>query len=396
MTIGNSRSCTQASVDAFGRFRTSSPETLLANKQLTSIDAGSTRWDTLEASGGVATFNADRASTVMTTTGTIGSRVVRQTLEHGIYQPGKSFQWLGTCVFGAAVDGVRKRYGYFDDDNGVFLEQGVDGEFYWVVRSSVSGSPVDTRVASSAWNQLGLGELDPTRAWIVTIDFEWLGVGRVRCGFGLDGTINYRHMFEHANSVTGVYMTNPNLPVRGEIENVSGAGAASFEHICTTVLCESGIQDIGVLRSANRVFSLQTCVVSVFTPLISLRVADVGTQISPRSIGLYTSSQADFLWGLFVNPTIGGTDAASWSRPTGSHAEVDVSRDATNVVTGGVLVASGYTSSSNQSPSSIDLELGPFTLGTFIDGSSEELVLAVQPTGATEQFAASLNWIEFA
>jgi hypothetical protein len=47
---------------------------------------------------------------------------------------------------------VRQRVGYFDDNNGIFFQQ-TNGNKRWVIRSSVSGTPVDTEFASQTdWN----------------------------------------------------------------------------------------------------------------------------------------------------------------------------------------------------------------------------------------------------
>ena len=44
------------------------------------------------------------------------------------------------------------------------------------------------------------------------IDYEWLGVGRIRFGLAIGAGIIYVHEINYANSQSGVYMSSPNLP----------------------------------------------------------------------------------------------------------------------------------------------------------------------------------------
>jgi hypothetical protein len=53
--------------------------------------------------------------------------------------------------------------------------------------------------------------LDPTKAQILWMDFEWLGVGSVRCGFIINGVFYVCHTFNNANLITSVYMTTATL-----------------------------------------------------------------------------------------------------------------------------------------------------------------------------------------
>ena len=85
-----------------------------------------------------------------------------------------------------------------------------DGVNYFVRRTFVSGSAVDAdEIAQSDWNTDkldGTGPsgiiLDESKAQILWWDFEWLGVGTVRCGFVIDGLFRTCHVFNHA-IVTG-------------------------------------------------------------------------------------------------------------------------------------------------------------------------------------------------
>jgi len=391
----------ESSLDAFGRSRVSNPTTIFDSKQL--FDNRSIFWDTELVSGGTATFDGYRASTLLEVTSFSGDEATRQTKRRFNYSPGKSLVTMDTFVMGTSVTGVRKRVGYFDDSNGIFFQDN-GGTLSVVVRSSTSGSPNDNVITQSNWNidKLdGTGSsgitLDVTKAQILIIDFEWLGVGRVRIGFVINGAIHYVHQFLTANVGTSVYMSSPNLPIRYEIVNVSGSSASSLEQICSTVVVEGGIQAEGLLLSVDRGVSVLANVDNAaLYPLASVRLdsSKLGATITPTSLSVFaTTVGVNYKWALFLNPTIGGSDAASWTAVNNSAVEYDVSRTLSNTVSGGTQIMSGYGTDSTTIVADFNTIL---SLGVSITGVSDELVLAVQKIGAgTDSFVGAISWREF-
>ena len=88
------------------------------------------------------------------------------------YLPGKSQLILESFCLGTARANTVKRIGYFDDRNGIFLQQAGDGSLSFVLRSYITG---------------GVGNTVIPQAQLIMIDFQWLGVGRIRIGFVHDG-----------------------------------------------------------------------------------------------------------------------------------------------------------------------------------------------------------------
>lgn len=161
---------------------------------------------------------------------------------------------LLTGVIGIGSSGITQEIGQFNDDNGLFFRID-DGIAYVVRRTKTSGSVVDNSVAQSSWNidaMDGTGNsgitIDFDKTQIFIIDYEWLGVGRVRMGFVIGGSIYYCHEFLNSNVLTVVYMSTPNLPLRYSIENDGTGAASTLDHICSTVISEGGQQDTGMLR----------------------------------------------------------------------------------------------------------------------------------------------------
>jgi hypothetical protein len=234
------------STDAFGKLRVSEMYGVFEHKNLGSKNQGI--WnEATNGAGASITFN-EASSDVTLTVGTAsGEYAIRQSKQYSNYIPGKSQLIVQTGALGAGKANVVKRIGYYDDDNGLFFE--LNGTtLYTVIRSDVSGSVVDTKVAQSSWNldKLdGTGQggiiLDVTKVQIFVIDFQWLGVGRVRFGFVTSGRMIYVHEVVHANVDTTVYMRTPNLPIRYEIRNTGiAASATTMTEICSSVANEGG------------------------------------------------------------------------------------------------------------------------------------------------------------
>lgn len=237
------------SIDAFGRLRVAGP-TSLFDSQL-QYDEQPLLWVTKSAGTASQTHRPDESAVDMTLGTASGDRFVRQTREYFRYQPGKSQLVKCTGTFGAAQVGTEKLIGYGDDNNGIFMGQDGGGSFV-LLRSSVTGSVSDARkVYQADWNvdkMDGTGPsgvtLDATKAQIVLLDIEWLGVGRVRIGFVQGGAINYVHEFLNANIQTTTYMTTGNLPIRYEIKNTDAVSSApTLKHICSEVESEGGQEE---------------------------------------------------------------------------------------------------------------------------------------------------------
>lgn len=239
----------EQNIDAFGRGRVSMPYTLGDYKHLYGLDPNFIDY---KVNGGDIAFQTNQACARLSTTSNTTSRIVHQTKFYHHYMPGKSQVILSSFNFYAATANVTKRTGYFDDNNGIFLEQAGNGTLTWVVRSYVTGTPVERRFTQSQWSEDkcdGTGpsgfNIDITKTQLIWIDFQWLGVGRVRCGFVHDGEYVFAHEFNNSNNLATVYMSSPNLPVRCEMLNTGVTTGAYFDQICSTVISEGGYVEAG-------------------------------------------------------------------------------------------------------------------------------------------------------
>lgn len=380
-----------SSVDAFGRLRVSNPN-ILYDHQF-QYGKGSLFWNEKITGGATSTHIPAESSVSLSVTST-NDEIIRQTKKYNRYVPGKSQLIYFTFVLGAGDPGVTKRAGYFDDNNGVFLEQ-TDSTISWVVRSKTTGSVQEESVSSENWSIERYRDLDPTKAQIGVIDIEWLGVGRVRVGFVKDGAIVYVHEFLHTNKTDKVYMTTANLPVRYQIKRNSGSGAATLKQICCSVTSEGGYEKRGLSFSASNGTTGKT--LSARTPLLSIRpkttfnTLENRILIEPKTIEILATANPVY-YEVIYNGNIQG---ASFSGvDTNSSVEYDTS--ATGII-GGTLMKSGYIGAGVGGSAIVSTEdfLNKFVLSIDIPGTGVD-TLTVMGTniGNNPVVYTNLSWLE--
>jgi cytoskeletal protein CcmA (bactofilin family) len=390
------------STDAFGRLRVSEPFTMFDS----SFRYGDNQlWSQATATGGTATYNAAQGLMDLSVTTTSGSSVQRQTTKVFSYQPGKSLLVMTTFVCAAPKANLDQKVGYYSSDNGYFLEQ--DGlTTYFVERSAVSGAVTNTRVAQSAWNvdpMDGTGPsgitLDISKAQILWMDLEWLGVGTVKMGFVINGTFYICHEWDHANLITSTYITTASLPLSCEITNTgTTASASTFKQICATVISEGGYALTGLQQSVGTpVTTPKTLAVAgTFYPIVSIRLKTTRLDAIAILTALAiqgTGNNNVFRWEVRA---AGTTTGGSWVS-AGANSSVEYNLTGTAYTNGRVLAA-GFTSSSNQGTPSINilkealfanqLERDIFTATPY-----ELTIVVAGATGGTSCYA-SMDWEE--
>jgi len=387
--------------DSFGRLRISEPFTLFDSSHRYK-DNG--LWATQIVTGGTAIFNADEGLVNLSVNTTSGSTVRRETYKTFAYQPGKSLLALNTFVMAPAQNGLTQRVGYYGAANGVFLEL-ANSTLSLVKRSSVTGVLVDTPIAQASWNtdrMDGTGPsgitLDITKAQILFMDFEWLGVGSVRCGFVINGEFHTCHIFHHANIITSTYITTASLPLRYEIFNTAGTGTNStLKQICSSVISEGGYEMHGIQQAVVTPITAPRSLTTAGTyyPIISLRLKttalDAIAIISALSImGVATGI---YNWKILESCT---TSGGSWVS-AGADSAVEYNIGGTGV-TGGRTLATGYITSSQQASVNTDVlkeALFRFQLerDSFIS-DRHEICLAVTASTNNELVYGSMDWEE--
>lgn len=383
-------------LDAFGRLRTSAPFTIFDSQNRYNSDP---QFDTSTATGGTSTYLSNESSVQLAVTTSSGSEVVRQTYRVMPYQPGKSMLLLATFVMNAGKSNLRQRLGLFNTNNGVYFEQ--DGTtLSFVVRTYTSGSVSNARfVAQSSWNGDKLDgtgasgiTLDVTKTQILFLDFEWLGVGSVRCGFVINGQYIIAHTFHNANSLSSVYMQTAILPIRYEITNTGAtASSSSMKQICSSLMSEGGYEQKTLNNVARMTSSIS--VGTSFVPMISIRLASdsLGAVVLPSNISVLGTTAGDFEVALYKNTTLTG---AAYDTTTFAHVDYDVTATA---LTGGTIIQTDFISSSNKAGSPLVDGVGynfARQLGVSLTGTSDVLTVAARTLSGTNSIIGAFSFID--
>ena len=388
-------------IDAFGRLRVSQPFTLFDSSHRFD-DNG--LWSTATATSGTATFNSAQGLVDLAVTAASGSEVLRETTKVFSYQPGKSLLILSTFVMSAAKTNLRQRIGYYGAANGYYLEQnGTTVSF--VERTSVSGALVNTAIAKASWNvdkMDGTGPsgitLDLTKAQILFMDLEWLGVGTVRMGFVINGNFYVCHKFHHANIIATTYITTASLPIRYEITNTGAtSGVSTLKQVCSTVLSEGGYQLNGLQQAVgipiNSPRTLGTA--GTFYPVISLRLKSTRLDgvVILTALSIMPITTGNFNWQIIATGT---TTGGAWVS-AGTNSSVEYNITGTSFA-GGRILASGFFNATNQGASQVDIlkeALFKFQLErNSLTSTPFELTMVIASNGGSDTVVASMDWEE--
>lgn len=395
-------------VDAFGRQRVSEVYTLNDYKHIYAIDAN---FIDLTTASSAVTFNPNRSSVTLSVAAVSSSRAVHQSKMYHNYMPGKSQVIFSSFVFGAAQPGVIKRTGYFDDYDGIFVEQDQTGSIQFVIRSSTNGtgSIQENRVKQENWNVNTLlsGDfvLDVTKTQLFYIDFQWLAVGRVRCGFVYNGVTVICHVFDHTNKTNVAYMTNPNLPIRCEVRN-TGAQTGSMEQICSTVGSEGGYVESGIAQSLSSP-TLRILSGSTTLPVMAIRLKNSYAGLPNRAFVRVTSMEAlsetqTAQYQLVKVPNSASLTGGSWVS-VGSNSVVEYNINATSFVSGSALIGGFITTGTGgqgnnvagtQQTPGVDTKVN-FIAQNYASNDSEIYVLMMKNmTTTATNVAGTLMWKE--
>lgn len=247
-------------LDASGR-------TEVSNRSV--IAAYSPTYDALDSmvtvetnAGGAQTYDSSSETIVLSTPTTNGAFVRRTTNLYHKYQAGVSQVVEMTVTPGTPKPNLIKRWGYFDDHNGMFFE--CSGEtLYAVLRSSVTGSVVERKVPMSEWNGDRLDgtgnmnsnpsaeQMDPNNMYLFGFNFLYLGAGKVRFTIATGGRRVTVHSFDGGDGAFP-YMSTATLPLRWEVVNDGTVASTSELRIGNAaVSCEASFTPMRTLQGSG-------------------------------------------------------------------------------------------------------------------------------------------------
>lgn len=411
-----------SNLDAFGRLRVSNIFTIFDSKSITTIS--DIFFDKI-FSGGTINYIPTESSRELVITGSTGSYAILQTKRSFNYQPGKSQLVLLTGILSIEKD-VIKRIGIFDSDtgstyqpkNGMYFE--TDGKKISI--NVIKNTTGITKIYQENWNidkldgslnnkNKSLKKLDLNKSQIFVIDYEWLGVGRIRFGFNIDGQTIYCHEILNANNIEGVYISYPNLPIRVEIRSIGGSG--SLRQICSMISSEGGFQPNGIIRGISTSTGL-TIGSGVSRPLIAIRLNDFAKNIDVvlTRISCFASDEGDFIWGLRyyegteqinINSTPTNWENISFNNLIKSNIEYKffttndiIIQDQGIIIASSVINAVGSVGSTTGGGNFVLNDIkNALQLGNKITGERDVILLEIQNiSGVSDTYFGSINWRE--
>jgi hypothetical protein len=393
-----------ANIDAFGRLRVSQVTTQLDIKQL--HDQAPLFIDEVTSGTGNASHSTTNAMTTLTTSA-LNDYVVLQTFQRMNYQSGKSLLIFWTFNNMGPELNVTKSVGYFSTSTVAPYTADRDG-----IRLHSDGSDMRLQIYRTGTNTLNVAQADwddpldgtgPSGVThdfddntIMAVDFEWLGVGRVRFYIVKDGGFIKIHEADFVgNGNSMVYMSSPNQPMRWELRQ-SGFGSGTLNAICSSVNSEGSINQLGKVLSENLgVATVNANTVGTKYALmgITLQSSKVDSLIDLLDTSTLTTTADNILLELWLNPTVAGT--FTYNNVSNSSVAIakgdTVGNPSTTTVTGGTRLFSQYVAQKSATPLQIE---NAIRLGISIAGNTDKIVLTATPLTSNCDVTASLSWRE--
>jgi hypothetical protein len=289
--------------------------------------------------------------------------------------------------------GLISRIGSFDSSvEKTFAAGNGNGLFFELNNKTLSAcvrlNNADTSVPLNLWNYdkfdgtgpSGLSGLNFATTKVFAIDQEWLGVGRVRFGFFINGAFQLGHSFNHSGigtptstAITVPYTKTGKMPVRAEIVS-SLPVAAEMRMIAATIMSEGGLEPNGLNFSVGQRVGI--VVGATLIPLISLKIRESEPYnrktIALKAISLLNTTNRGMQWDLYMSLNDSVLTGAGFTNvdTTNSIAQYDIS--ATGITTlNSVLIDSGYSDISSNITFNYDKYLASPIINSSLSGKSK-------------------------
>jgi hypothetical protein len=290
-----------------------------------------------------------------------------QSYEYIPYQAGKSQLAFVTGLLGAAVASAVVDVGLFSAENGIFLRQNGTSGLQIVRRTSTGGSVVNNAVDQADWNLDPLNgsgasglTLNVANVFILVIDAQFLGMGRVRVGFDIGGVIVYAHEFRNANVLATPYVQSLHLPVQMLLTATSTADTKTCYFKCASVSSEGGLEsDLAYHfstpeQTVSAASGAQTHILSL-RPLTTFNSITNRSLIRMESVELLVTGNFPVLWQLCIGATFSA--APTYSSVNATYSASQYSSAVGTLSAAGVVIDSGYVAASAGTKSSVSSKL---------------------------------------
>lgn len=303
---------------------------------------------------------------------------------------------------------------------GVLNGTNLSGTAALFLRSNVTGSVVETVYDQSTWLAATSG-VNWNYSQIFLMDFQSLKVGRIRFALDRAGIAVPVKVIENDNARASGYWQLANAPTFWRIYNTATATVTEFGYgdasnaigfrftsalnatqtaraICTTVKSEGGgdLMDMPGFPFAASNGATTRTVAATMLPVLSIQIKTTFGTVPNRGlvVPISTSVLTDnpIYWEWRLNPTL--TGASFTSVDANSITNFDV---AATVVTGGRIIASGYSSAGGNKLASTDHGLtDKVPLSVNYAGTVGDILsfCAVRVGSSSASMGVALDWKE--
>ena len=362
-------------------------------------------WDDLITGTASSTHDVYQSMVLLQVGSAAGDSVIRQTKRVQRYLPGRQSEVSMVFRWFPVATGVRRRFGLFDDLDGIYFEDGGDGDFYVVIRRNTAGGIIENRVARADWNVDKLDGTGPSGITAIpeaiqqmSIEYEWYGAGQVEFNFIINNNKYPIHQFNHGNIVEYTWAASASLPIRCELTNVTGESAGPHyfwqgSHSFTTEGTTTLLGRQKAISSPLTGYSLTTA--NTFYPVIAIRLKTnaLRSVVIPDFYAGATLDNTNVFIRVIEGATITGGTWISYD----SESAVEYNLTGT-AFSNGTILDTVFVNGTNQGikyglPERAITQIVRNTTTTLGDTSST-FVIAIASTNANKAGWASLGWIE--
>lgn len=397
--------------DSYGRMQVSA--TTILGEYMHTYDIMPEHYQDDVLGSGAVSYEQSGSNILLDVGTTLGDYVSRTTHKYHKFQPGTSqLVEFSTTAGDTGKVGLTRWMGYGESwvggSDGVYLIL-EDLSIKFIIRSSTSGSVVDTEVLASDFNgdrldgsggtfNLSGKQLNPTKANIYWMDLQW-GAGRIRFGVIIDGVRVVMHEEYHANIADRAYMRTGSLPLTyGMINTGTTASASQMRLQWGSVKTEGDFNPIEE-RFSYETSSLITINSDSYKPVLSFRPKQTLNSMGNRIWIVPCSFQVHVIGDPCIvdvvrEPTLTG---ATWAIDPGavSGCELDI---AATSYTGGRQMCSYPVTVEREIPANrlfgYNKEISMRKADITADPIFYSLVARNIEAAKTAQMFVSINWRE--
>lgn len=383
-------------LDAFGRLRVSEITSLIDTKHVYDKNPLTIN----EVTNGTATsiFNKENACVRMSTSAN-NDYVIRQTKAHAIYQAGKGQIFEASFSNFAIETNVIKRVGAFVSStaatydtvfDGFFLESnGVTNEISFKIFKS--GSTTYSSTTANWYNEnYDVNDIDWSKTQLMLVDYQWLGVGRLRFGLNISGQTIYFGENNCANNQNTVYMSSPSQPIRYEIKQF-GAGSGHFDMICSQISSEGSLNELFLTVSVIHSATTKLSTSGTKYPYIGYRLKPnyQGTVSQLDKVCVLNTSNDNYLLTIEFNPTLSTT--VTWVDLPNTPFEYALGNGTPTVTSSGFITESIIGQAGTTAVTTLQIKDNQVKPNTNINGTKDEVWVCLTPLSANATFNGTAN-----